>query len=79
MGKNKEVEEILINWCAEALDNKAFSKDYSINEDANSVFITITTEPITHLYKTYKVVCDLDEYQVKDAIELLERKKDELL
>ena len=74
-----EIEKLLMNWCQMASVNKAFTKDYSINEKEKCVIITIATEKITRLYKTYKAVCDIDMLQVKKAIELLEEKKDELL
>lgn len=79
MEQINEIEKQLITWCKMASENKAFTKDFSIDEKENCVIITITTEEITRLYKTYKAVCDIDVLQVKKAIELLEEKKNELL
>ncbi len=76
----EEIRNLLENWRNLANNNPIFVKDYSIDEVENRVRLTIAiTVERAFLFKSFIAECPINSDAIENAINILDKKKDELI
>ena len=74
----EEIRNLLESWKNLPIINNVFKKDYFFEGEQVHMMIAVSVEE-TFLFKTFTAVCNLNMQEIKNAIDKLDEKKEELI